>query len=78
VPDHEISSFKSLDHVSEYKLANKILIKLSLDFKVKIISVSENLKSLIDESKGLKWTMIYDEGFEVSLGSLRLFHFNHY
>ena len=48
------------------------------NFKGKVLESTEGLNALIGTTKELSWTMIYDEGFEVTIGDLLIFNFNHY
>ena len=47
------------------------------DNTVRILEISDSLKSRAQEG-ALSWTMIYDEGFEIKVGSLKMFHFSYY
>ena len=48
VPDHEVSSWNSLSHIKDYKFEHEIEFELLKDSKVKLLKVSDSLKSIID------------------------------
>jgi len=47
LPDHESSSFKSLNHLAEYEFPNVIRFELMKNFKGKVLESTEGLNALI-------------------------------
>jgi len=76
LPDHESTSYLSNKREAGVKFEYKVAFELLKDNSVKLLEFDERLE--FDTKLPLYWTMIYDEGFEVSLHNLKLFHFNHY
>ena len=62
--------------MKNYAFPFQLQLELLADNSVKVLKTPESLTVSL---KGLNsWTMIYDEGFEIILGDLRLFHFSQY